>query len=149
MHWRSGSCSMVAEGNKTDTRWSLNIMLTRQSATQPDDCKDIIFPLNFAHSAHYYAHYVLQSSIALLPVDQSTPALYYNPASNTTAVRHYFYLLYLLYLIYNHRRVQTAGPNLKPNTRHAVCHFPTVLYIIIISKFILLLLLLFTIYDDL
>ena len=91
----------------------------------------------------------IQSSVDLLPVNQSTPALYYNPASNPTAVRHYFYLLCLLYLIYNHRRVQTAGPSLKPNTRHAVCHFPTVLYIIIISKFILLLLLLFTIYHDL
>ena len=100
----------------------------------------------------------IQSSVDLLPVNQSTPALYYNPASNTTAVRHYFYLLYLLYLIYNHRRVRTAGPasnpemagpSLKPNTRHAVCHFPMVLYIIIISKLLLLIFILFTIYQDL
>ena len=35
--------------------------------------------------------------------------------------------------------LQTAGPSLKPNTRHAVCHFPTVLYVIIISKLLLLL----------
>ena len=45
--------------------------------------------------------------------------------------------------------LQTAGPSLKPNTRHAICHFPTVLYIIIISKLMLMLLLLFTIYYDL
>ena len=45
--------------------------------------------------------------------------------------------------------LQTAGPSLKPNTRHAVCHFPTILYVMIISKLLLLLFLLFTIYHDL
>ena len=38
----------------------------------------------------------IQFSIDLLPVDQSTPALYYNPASNTTAVRQSTLFIYYI-----------------------------------------------------
>ena len=57
------------------------------------------------------------------------------------------YALYFL-CIDNVRRHATSNgwPSLKPNTRHTICHFPMVLYVIIISK---LSLLLFTIYHDL
>ena len=72
-----------------------------------------------------------------------------NPAAYTIfilfiiiIIMHY-YKLYFLCII---TPLQTAGRSLKPNTRHAVCHFPTVLYVMIISKSSLLL---FTIYHDL
>ena len=73
-----------------------------------------------------------------------------NPAAYTIFILFILMIImhYISYVLktFTDTPLQTAGPSLKHNTRHAICHFPTVLYVIIISK---LSLLLFTIYHDL
>ena len=68
------------------------------------------------HTIFYSLQSSIQSSIDLLPVDQSTPALYYNPASNTMAVRHYF-LFIISYLQSLMCFLQTAGPASNPASK--------------------------------